>query len=288
MIEPAWVHASFQPVVDLSTSRTVGVATTLRTPSAGVHHPLAQACRDFRYFLANLPDLDLVLDTGPVSCTLPELVDELASTLSCVRLSPQRVVLGLSGLSAFAGAPGIKSSLEQLTRLGVRIATDDFGTDPDSLRMLRFPLHTLNISADAVEAAVSTVAGAAACGSAIKRAHEAGVTTTARGVSRRAGQAILRLLNCDRATGPLWGGPQPRTQTLAAMVAARRPPPREACRSAAERHELRELEVDARIASLHAAGASFAAIATVLNHDEDPATDLLWTARRVSLRLVLS
>ena len=110
--------------------------------------------------------------------------------------------------------------LEGISKLGVRIAVDDFGTGASSLHSLaRFPLSTLKIHRSFVSKLVpaegadgeakSDPASAAVVKAAVALAHSLDIEVVAVGVETVEQRAALKELGCDALQGYLFGAPLP-------------------------------------------------------------------------------
>ncbi|WP_350333005.1 bifunctional diguanylate cyclase/phosphodiesterase [Coralliovum pocilloporae] len=117
----------------------------------------------------------------------------------------------------------IARTLEQLSRYGVLIAFDDFGTGFASLTHLRtFPIDCVKIDRSFVREVEGDIRSRAIISGVVKMSHDLGFTVTAEGIETDAQQEILQELGCDSAQGFLYGKPADITKivkTLADRVA---------------------------------------------------------------------
>ncbi len=105
-----------------------------------------------------------------------------------------------------AAAAGI---LEELRRLGVHIAIDDFGSEYSSLAYLRrFPVTMLKIDKSFVDTlAQDDSPDATLIATIVAMAEALGIATVAEGVEHQAQAARLRRLGCDAVQGFLYSRP---------------------------------------------------------------------------------
>jgi diguanylate cyclase (GGDEF)-like protein len=94
------------------------------------------------------------------------------------------------------------AALEQLARLGVRLAVDDFGTGYSSLAYLRrFAVDTVKIDRSFVSDIDTGSGRKAICGAIIAMAHRLGLNVVAEGVETLSQLEYLFLQGCDVAQG---------------------------------------------------------------------------------------
>jgi len=107
----------------------------------------------------------------------------------------------------FAQARGI---LEELQRLGVQTAVDDFGVGQSSLAYLHeLPFHRLKIDQSFVSSISDGEKTAPLVENIIRLAAGLGMTTIAEGIERADQLELLRTLGCDEGQGYLFGKPLP-------------------------------------------------------------------------------
>ena len=94
--------------------------------------------------------------------------------------------------------------LDQLRGLGVRIATDDFGTGHASLAYLkRFPIDEIKIDKTFVDRLGSDTDDTAIVTAVINLGHALGLRVVAEGVETERQRGLLTDLGCDYAQGHL-------------------------------------------------------------------------------------
>ena len=164
-----WV--AFQPIVDLSTRRTVGVEALARWdhPTRGAIEPtrfiplaeaadlivplgrwvLQEACRTVQAWRASHEgpaDLHLSVNISPRQLLHPSIVDDVRGALSDTGLEAAHLTLEITEGVLVEEAGASLAALQELKTLGVRIAIDDFGTGYSSLSYLsRLPIDVLKI-----------------------------------------------------------------------------------------------------------------------------------------------
>ena len=115
------------------------------------------------------------------------------------------------------------SALEELARVGVQVALDDYGTGWSSLTYLReLPLHELKLDRSFVQHSDTDQVDAAIVASTVGLAHSLGLVLVAEGVETAEGLAALHEAGCDVAQGYHLARPLP-VAALEAWLDARTP-----------------------------------------------------------------
>ena len=101
------------------------------------------------------------------------------------------------------------AALEDLQRLGVRIAIDDFGIGYSSLSYLaKLPVHRLKVDRTFI-AGLGTAQDGSIVTAMVDLAHKLGLEVVAEGVETETELEQLRQADCDEAQGFLLGRPAP-------------------------------------------------------------------------------
>jgi diguanylate cyclase (GGDEF)-like protein/PAS domain S-box-containing protein len=102
------------------------------------------------------------------------------------------------------------STLEELSRDGVRISLDDFGTGYSSLTYLaRIPLDSIKVDRTFTEHVTESSKTAAIIHGVVELSHKMGLKVVAEGVSRQEQYDLLKEIGCDEVQGFLTGKPMP-------------------------------------------------------------------------------
>lgn len=165
------IEAHFQPIVDLSTERVVGVEALARWwhPRRGwvppeVFIPVAEETGDIlslgRQVLLQAcswagawhkrhpdePSLSVSVNVSARQLQDPGLPTDVAQALMASQLTPASLVLEITETVLMQDTEGSLARLKELKDIGVRLALDDFGTGYSSLSYLRrFPVDLLKI-----------------------------------------------------------------------------------------------------------------------------------------------
>ncbi|MDR7276726.1 putative bifunctional diguanylate cyclase/phosphodiesterase [Catenuloplanes atrovinosus] len=223
----------YQPLVDLSDGRPVGVEALVRW-----HHrdlgpvspmefiPVAErtgmittlglwvleeACRQVRAWQLRRPGCRIYasVNISPRQLQEPTLVGDVLAVLSRTGLPATDLVLEITE-SAIVDEHAAVPALADLRAHGVRIAIDDFGTGYSSLQYLtRLPVDVLKIDRSFVSQLDSTPEGAAVAEAVIRLGQVLGLRTIAEGIETPAQAAELQLLGCGHGQGYLFARPMP-------------------------------------------------------------------------------
>ena len=160
---------------------------------------------------ANLSTLDILS---------PNLVGHVRALLGLHRLAPERLCLEITE-SALMDEPELAlAHLTELSRLGVKLSIDDYGSGQASLGYLKtLPVHELKIDQSFVTSVADSRKNAAIVHSTIVLSHELGLTVTAEGAETPDDLAWLARHGCDLAQGYGIARPMP-SQDLPGWIAA--------------------------------------------------------------------
>lgn len=232
-IESEVFHIHYQPKVDVSTLRIVGVEALLRWTdqelgevSPAEFIPLAEECgligaidqwvmiHACEELLSLFPSgelaLQLSVNFSPQHFFRQAAPEEVATVLnktgfpgSCLELEITENLIG----------PSMDSLLEQLQgirALGVEISIDDFGTAYSSLsRLKQFPLNTLKIDRSFVRDLGLDVDDETLVKTIITMAHNLNLKVVAEGIETQAQYLFVKQHGCDLVQGFLYGRPMP-------------------------------------------------------------------------------
>lgn len=223
-----------QPIVDLTTSGTVGYEALVRllTTSGELLSPehflgiasetglitdidrwmIHEAAR----IVARHPELvasgrKICVNVSSRTFASPDYPSVVREALSRNGIDGSSLVLEITEHSLLHDEPQIHEAITAVNEAGLEIAVDDFGTGYSALAYLRlFAVHRLKLDisfvaalADADGVAASTVRAI------ISVAHAHGLVVTAEGVEHRWQAELLRAMGCDHAQGYWFGHPVP-------------------------------------------------------------------------------
>lgn len=149
-----------------------------------------------------------------------ELIETLRSQLEKWQVPADKIMLEITETAMMADPIHAKTTLQQLSRLGLKLAIDDFGTGFSSLAYLKqLPVDELKIDKSFVMGMADDENDAVIVRSTIDMAHNLGLKVVAEGVESREVRELLEILNCDLLQGYHISRPLP-----AAEITGRLPP----------------------------------------------------------------
>jgi len=237
-IENGELKLHYQPEIDLTTRRVVGVEALVRweSPRRGLVSPgdfiplaeatglimplgelvLRDACRQTaewrREGVAAEPFVTWVnlsgrqLSAGGVSEVVRRALDDAGLPASFLGLEVTETAIVPDG----AAGERARAELQELHEQGVRIAIDDFGTGFSSLGQLRrFPIDVIKVDRSFVQGIEHDARDAAITANLVTLAHALGLVAIAEGIESGGQLASVRELGCDLAQGFLFARPVP-------------------------------------------------------------------------------
>jgi diguanylate cyclase (GGDEF)-like protein len=235
----------YQPVFDVQSRRLLGFEALLRWshPERGPVSPaefvplleetglilpvgawvLRTACQE----AARWPDpIGVAVNLSPVQFRRGEVLGAVRAALEESSLAPCRLTLEITEGLLLEHTDTVLEMLEQLHRLGVGIALDDFGSGYSSLAYLwRFRFDTLKIDRAFVQEVRRDGKAAAIIESIIGLGHSLDLRITAEGVETEEQFAALSGVGCDEVQGFLLGRPMPAEQASALAMGSGRVAP---------------------------------------------------------------
>jgi diguanylate cyclase (GGDEF)-like protein/PAS domain S-box-containing protein len=214
----------YQPIVDLTTRRLVGVEALVRWdhPERGLLPPdtfiplaeesglilavgrwvLLQACRTVASWQDVAPGLTVSVNLSARHFLHASLIDDVASALRESGLENGLLTVEITESVLMRDSDAVLSKLFELKRLGIRLALDDFGTGYSSLGYLRrFPIDVLKVDKTFVEGIARGVEESAVARAIIKLGRTLRIATVAEGVESAEQVDRLNALHCDQAQG---------------------------------------------------------------------------------------
>jgi diguanylate cyclase (GGDEF)-like protein len=160
---------------------------------------LRQACRD----AAKWPgDIKVAVNLSAAQFKRGDLVAMTVSALAAAGLGPERLELEITESALLHDEAWVRSVLNRLTALGVRIAMDDFGTGYSSLSYLRsFPFSKIKIDGSFVADLAGASDSLAIIQATIQLSEKLGMRTTAEGVETAEQLRILSDEGCSEVQG---------------------------------------------------------------------------------------
>ena len=238
----------YQPIVDISSGRMVGVEALVRWehPERGRINPddfirvaeesdsileigrwvLSQACRQVGAWhgLAAEGSFTMSVNISARQLAQPHFVDEVLAIIREAGVDPTEIVLEMTETSMLQDIAATRSKLQELRDAGIGVSIDDFGTGYSSLSYLQqFPVTTLKIARDFVDVdsldsdAWELASAIVALGRALR------LSVIAEGVEQWSQLGRLRTLGCEFAQGFYFARPLDPAAIESLLAHRRRP-----------------------------------------------------------------
>jgi diguanylate cyclase (GGDEF)-like protein len=222
----------YQPVKDLSSGAVVSMEALLRWqhPTLGIVAPtefiplaeetgliveigrwvLNEACTQCSAWRAEGYDnVDVAVNVSGRQLEHAEFARDVEQVLAATGLAASALSMEVTeSVIVTEGSIG-HEVLDELQRIGVRLAIDDFGIGYSSLSYLaKLPVHSLKVDRTFI-AGLGTAHDGSIVSAMVDLAHKLGLEVVAEGVETETELEQLRLANCDEAQGFLLGRPAP-------------------------------------------------------------------------------
>ncbi|WP_148259265.1 putative bifunctional diguanylate cyclase/phosphodiesterase [Polymorphum gilvum] len=224
----------YQPLFDIGSHEVVGFEALLRWthPVRGNVSPadfipiaeetgligeigswvVKEACRE----AATWPkDVRVAVNISPVQFRTRTLMLDIMAALASSGLLPSRLEIEITEGVLLQDTDATLGVLEDLRRLGIRIAMDDFGTGYSSLSYLRkFNFDKVKIDRSFIQDIGEDAESRAVIRAVTSLCLSLGITTTAEGVETEDQLRALKAEGCTQAQGFLTGRPMPAADAV--------------------------------------------------------------------------
>ena len=225
-IETGALLLQYQPIMDISGKRMVGVESLVRWPHPvhGLISPanfvaLAEECDlilplgdwVLRRALTDMrlwPGLKVGVNVSAVQFRQKDFGENIQKLLQETGIEPERLELELTESVLLSDADAAEEAMIDLRAMGIRLALDDFGTGYSSLIYLRrFAFDKIKIDKTFLESLETAGEGAIIVHSIVHLGRALGLTVTAEGVESADQHRFLQALGCHELQGYLFSKP---------------------------------------------------------------------------------
>lgn len=214
----------FQPVVDCSDGRTMGVEVLCRWrhPEQGLLAPAAfipiaeelgligrideavfeAACARAAPWVAEGLIANVSCNVSPRDLMDPGFSRKLIGRLARTDLPPTALTVEITETFLLQDMALARRHIERLAARGVNVALDDFGTGYSNLRaVMNLPIQTVKLDRSLIDDVARNPRVSKLVSSMMHAARALGVSVVAEGVEEEAQAIILRAAGCDRMQG---------------------------------------------------------------------------------------
>jgi EAL domain-containing protein (putative c-di-GMP-specific phosphodiesterase class I) len=232
MHDSGGLNTHYQPQIDLKTGRVIGFEALLRwshpergpiSPAEFIpiaettglivdlgHWVLRDACKQMRGWLdAGLPARTISVNVSPAQIWNGDFEKVVATVLAETGLPPELLCLELTeNLFVDHTKQKVSTTLAALSKLGIQLALDDFGSGYSSLGYLtRLPFNRLKIDRTFVDGIATVPEKCKLLGGIIALAHGLGMSVVAEGAELHAEVDLLTAFDCDFVQGYVFSRP---------------------------------------------------------------------------------
>jgi diguanylate cyclase (GGDEF)-like protein/PAS domain S-box-containing protein len=220
----------YQPQIDLSTNKIVGVEALVRWqhPYIGMIPPVKfisvaescglivdigewvmyEACRQAALWNKNGKNIAVAVNISAVQFRRGNLAEVVKSALEFSQLEPRHLELELTESLLINDAENILKTVKTLKELGVSLSIDDFGTGYSSLAYLkRFAVDKLKIDQSFVKDIVHDKENASIVKTIVQIAKSFNLKSIAEGVEEKEVLDVLQEFGCDEVQGYYFAKP---------------------------------------------------------------------------------
>jgi EAL domain-containing protein (putative c-di-GMP-specific phosphodiesterase class I) len=163
---------------------------------------LAEATSQLRSWCDDGFDVGVAVNLTMFDLLDVKLPEQIASLVERAGIEPHRLELEITESLIMGDPDRVRTVVERLKEIGVRLAIDDFGTGYSSLSYLKsLPVDVIKIDRSFVMAMASNESDAAIVQSTVELAHNLGLEVVAEGVEDAETLERLAEYGCDFAQG---------------------------------------------------------------------------------------
>ena len=248
-IDRGQLFLRYQPIVDSRTGDVLGAEGLLRWrhPERGLVSPsefipiaedsglatqigewvLREGCRQAKKWSDDGIPLKVSLNVSTEQLVQGTVVQSVHDALEETGLDPALLQLELSERGALRDDREILEQLNELNRMGLSLAIDDFGIGQTALSYLAtLPVQVIKIDRSFVESILKDEASASITGAIIAISQQLGLTVIAEGVEEEDQAAFLKDSGCDAIQGFLYYRPLPARELKLLLHSQQEGPPR--------------------------------------------------------------
>ncbi|WGY45428.1 bifunctional diguanylate cyclase/phosphodiesterase [Vibrio sp. ABG19] len=224
------LHLEYQPKVDVVSGRVTSAEALIRWhhPDLGQVNPeqfvaiaeksqqiipigrwvIETACRQAKAWQQQGHDICIAVNVSTVQFLYDDIFQVVSQTLRDTELDARLLQLEITETTLMKQPQSVSQTCEELRRIGVRIAIDDFGIAYSSLNYLKqLPIDVVKIDKSFIDDCVDEHHGHMLVRTIIQLGHNLGKVVTAEGVNSREQLSLLAEEGCDDYQGYYYSPP---------------------------------------------------------------------------------
>ncbi|MBY0507140.1 MAG: EAL domain-containing protein [Bryobacteraceae bacterium] len=243
-LEQQEFRVAYQPIIDLSNRKIVGLEALLRWPTFGLgtcrleevirvaeetgliveigRWVLREAClqmRQIHQFFPRAPRLSLHVNVSEKQFSLDDLDQVVGETLRETGMAPQQLKLEVTEPALMHQRRDMRETLERLKSRSVRLGIDDFGTGYASLDYLhQFPFDTLKLDRTFISRLGAPGTNPEIGRAVIHLAQSMQMEVVAEGIEDEQQVSLMQGLGCGFGQGYLFAHPMLAHQLLMSVL----------------------------------------------------------------------
>ncbi len=217
----------YQPIVETSTLNIIGAEALIRWhhPERGLILPnefipfaeennlikqigkwvVEQACKDIKFLNEHDIHIFISLNVSASQLQDSELLYSLIKNIRESSVTPENLILELTEKILMRENLEAKSMIDELKRIGIKVALDNFGTDYSNLKHLSsLPLDILKIDRSFVKDIPNSSKDAKIAQTVVLLGKSLEIMTIAEGIEKKEEFEALKKFGCDAAQGYLF------------------------------------------------------------------------------------
>lgn len=169
---------------------------------------LRTALQSGKKWLALKPDFTISINVSALQFLEPEFIKDLQKVLEEEAFPCENLILELTESCTVQNINIFKDKFEQLRKLGIRVAMDDFGKGYSSLELLKYaPVDIVKIDRCFVEDILNNKFDATFISFVVAMCHNAGIRVCLEGIETESEHTIVKPMQLDSIQGYYFGRP---------------------------------------------------------------------------------
>jgi len=175
------------------------------------NYMLDAVCRAQRKWLDEGRELITIsVNISRVHLLVPELVDDIITTVDCYQLPHNCIELELTESAFFDNKEVLINTIHRLQAAGFEVSMDDFGSGYSSLNSLKdLPLDVIKLDCEFFRDSVDMARGETIVRDTIEMARDLNMRIVAEGIEKKEQVVFLNKAGCDLIQGFIFAKPMP-------------------------------------------------------------------------------